>query len=263
LAATIRARLGNGTVDGPALPGFRRFSFAHEGRKRYVFRTGHGAGVLLLHELPGMVPECVDLGRRLADAGFTVFLPLMFGEAGKRHHLPPLCVTREFNLWRSGRTSPIVGWLRALSRHIHDLGDSGPRLGVIGMCLTGSFALTMMLDDWVTAPVVSQPSLPLAPSFIPSKRRGALDVSDADLSAAVAAAEQRDIQVKGFRFMGDVICPRERFETLRAHFGARFSPHEVPGGKHSVFTLHYMDMPAEDRQHAWSALLTFLHAQLG
>jgi dienelactone hydrolase len=254
--------LPNGTGDGPTLPGFDRFSFVHEGRQRFVFRASHGPGLLLLHELPGMVPECVDFGRRLADAGFTVFMPLMFGEAGKRHHIPPLCVFREFNLWRSGRTSPIVGWLRALSRHIHDLGDSGPRLGVIGMCLTGSFALTMMLDDWVTAPVLSQPSLPLAPSFIPSNRRGALDVTEGDLRAAVAAAHQRNLQVKAFRFSDDVICPRERFETLRARFGARFSPHEVPGGKHSVFTLHYMDIPEEKRQQAWDSLLTFLHAQL-
>jgi dienelactone hydrolase len=245
------------------LPGFERFSFSHEGRERPVFRAGHGPGVLVLHELPGMVPECVELGRRLVAAGFTVFMPLMFGEAGKRHRVPPPCVTREFNLWRSGRTSPIVAWLRALSRHVHDLGDSGPRLGVIGMCLTGSFALTMMLDDWVTAPVLSQPSLPLALSFIPSRRRGALDVAEADLQAAVAAAEQRDIQVKGFRFAGDVICPRERFETLRERFGPRFSPHEVPGGKHSVFTLHYMDMPPDERQRAWESLVTFLHAQLG
>ena len=50
----------NGTGDGPTLPGFDRFSFGHEGRQRYVFRAGKGPGVLLLHELPGMVPECVE-----------------------------------------------------------------------------------------------------------------------------------------------------------------------------------------------------------
>nr|BFE50970.1 hypothetical protein GCM10017745_43970 [Saccharothrix mutabilis subsp. capreolus] len=36
-----------------------------------------------------------------------------------------------------------------------------PGVGAIGMCFTGNFALTMMLEPAVLAPVLAQPSLPL------------------------------------------------------------------------------------------------------
>jgi dienelactone hydrolase len=55
-----------------------------------------------------------------------------------------------------GRTSPVTVWLRALARHEHER-CGGPGVGVVGMCLTGGFALAMMVDDTVVAPVLSQP----------------------------------------------------------------------------------------------------------
>ena len=35
----------------------------------------------------------------------------------------------------------------------------GPGVGAIGMCFTGNFALTMMLEPSTLAPVLSQPSI--------------------------------------------------------------------------------------------------------
>src|SRR5690606_24574059 len=73
--------------------------------------------------------------------------------------LRQVCVSREFNKLRVGQTSPIAGWLRSLARDLHaELG--GPGVGALGMCFTGGFALAMMVDDAVAAPVLAQPSLP-------------------------------------------------------------------------------------------------------
>ena len=46
------------------------------------------------------------------------------------------CVSREFSNWALNRTSPIIDWLRALARDLHEQ-CGGPGVGAIGMCFTG------------------------------------------------------------------------------------------------------------------------------
>ena len=68
-------------------------------------------------------------------------------------------MSREFTKLRTGETTPVAGWLRSLARDLHEeLG--GPGVGALGMCFTGGFALAMMVDASVIAPVVCQPSTP-------------------------------------------------------------------------------------------------------
>ena len=50
------------------LPGFDRFEFDRGGIKERVYRCGTGPGVIVMHELPGMVPECVALAKAIAAA---------------------------------------------------------------------------------------------------------------------------------------------------------------------------------------------------
>ena len=72
-----------------------------------------------------------------------------------------VCIAREFTHWALNQTSPIIGWLRALARNLHhEVG--GPGVGAVGMCFSGGFALAMMVDDIMVAPVLSQPSMPFA-----------------------------------------------------------------------------------------------------
>jgi hypothetical protein len=53
-------------------------------------------------------------------------------------------VSREFTKLRAGVASPVTDWLRSLCRTLHaELG--GPGVGALGMCLTGGFALAMMV----------------------------------------------------------------------------------------------------------------------
>src|SRR5689334_25055787 len=70
------------------------------------------------------------------------------------------CISAEFRAMAANESSPVTQWLRALARLAH--GEcGGPGVGAIGMCFTGNFALTMMLEPAMLAPVLSQPSLPL------------------------------------------------------------------------------------------------------
>jgi dienelactone hydrolase len=200
------------------IEGFTKIDFADGGIEHAVYRKGVGPGVLVMHELPGLTPQCIDLANRIESSGFTVFLPLLFGEPNSSATVANtlrVCVNREFKCFALNESSPISVWLRALGRKIHgDLNGNG--IGVIGLCLTGGFVLSLMADADVLAPVTSEPSLPFMD--LTDAGRRALGVSDADLDAAVKNG--RDLL--GFRFSWDWICPEQRFESLQAHFGDRF-----------------------------------------
>jgi hypothetical protein len=83
------------------------------------------------------------------------------------------CIRREFTVWSSERSSPIVEWLGALARHAENE-CCGKGIGAIGLCLTGGFAFAMMTEPTVIAPVLGEPSLPVA--ITPIQRR-AIDAS--------------------------------------------------------------------------------------
>lgn len=216
---------------------------------RTVYRRGSGPAVIVIHEMPGLHPSVVSFADRLVEAGLTVFMPVLFGVPGRPAGHPAsvltmvggMCVRFEFNAWRSGKSSPIVDWLRALARKAHaECGGKG--VGAVGMCFTGGFALAMMTEPAVVAPVLSQPSLPLG-----KKNAGGLDVSPVEIACAKRRFEDEDLSMIGLRFHGDPFVPPERFETLKREFGDRFEAIELqpedarPGPlkhAHSVLTLN-------------------------
>lgn len=186
-----------------------------------------------------MVPQCVDLASRIAQQGFTVFMPLLFGEAGAppaSKRLSRTCVSAaNFIASRTTSRAPVTRWLRSLCVKRIRPNCPGPGIGAIGMCFTGGFVLSLFVDDLLLAPVICQPGLPFK-SLKPGAG-AALGVSPEDLKAVAASSAP----ILGFRFEGDKICPKERFDTLKPQFGNRFEKHELPGDKHSVMTLDFED----------------------
>jgi dienelactone hydrolase len=136
------------------------------------------------------------------------------------------------------------------------------------MCITGNFALALMVDPVVMAPVLSQPSLPLP---ISAERRAALHLSDADLEAVKRRAAA-GTPVLGLRFTGDPLCPGERFARLRAELGDRFeaveidsSPsnhHGISRTAHSVVTLDLVDQEGHPTRQALDRVLSFFRERL-
>src|SRR5207245_4264103 len=128
-----------------------------------------------------------------------------------RQSMIPACVSREFACFALRKTSPITAWLRALARQAH--GEcGGPGAGVVGMCFTGGFALAMMVDDVVLAPVLSQPSLPFP---ITRRHRRDVGLSDDDLARVKQRCEAEDVCVLGLRFSADRVVAPERVPGLR------------------------------------------------
>ena len=257
-----------------ALDDFTERSFTHDGTTHLVFAAGTGPAVIVIHEMPGITPPVADFARRVRDAGFSVRMPSLFGEPGRpmstgyvMKSLTQGCVAREFATLALNRTGAAIGWLRALAADAHaDCG--GPGVGAVGMCFTGGFALGMMIDDIMLAPVLSQPSLPFPVS--PARRR-AVGISNDDL-ARVKARAQRGACVMGLRFTKDVAVPSERFETLRRELGDAFiaieidsskgNPHEIPRGAHSVLTEHFVDEPGHPTREALDRVLAFFKERL-
>jgi dienelactone hydrolase len=257
-----------------ALAGFDESTFEHDGVSRQVFRSGTGPAVIVIHEVPGLHPEVIAFGRRVVEAGFTVYMPSLFGAPGKEfgwgytlRTLPGVCVAGEFTTLALDRTSPITGWLRQLAAKTH-AECGGPGVGAVGMCFTGGFALGMMVDETMLAPVLSQPSLPFP---VGGKRKAAVGVSDADLERVKKRAAEGAC-VLGLRFTADPYVPPERFETLRRELGdafiaveidsARGNPHGIKKSAHSVLTLDLVDEPGHPTRAALDQVLAFLRERL-
>jgi dienelactone hydrolase len=233
-----------------ALSNYRKFSFTDGPWTRDVYQRGSGPAVIVIHEIPGLHPLVIRFADRVAQAGMTVFLPSLFGEPGRPMSngylygsmFKAICIQREFNVWSAGKSSPIVEWLRALARKAHtECGGKG--VGAVGMCFTGGFALAMMTEPSVVAPVLSQPSLP-AP--LGATRAAGIDASPAEVACAKRRFQDEGLSMIGLRFKSDKGVPDPRFETYRREFGDRFEAIELedkdaqPSDRppHSVLTIH-------------------------
>src|SRR5215217_3831338 len=228
----------------------------NDGVTHPTYRKGSGPGVILIHEIPGITPEVIGFAEELVAAGYTVVMPHLFGrpEVGMSvgstlGALRQLCVSAEFTKLATGVTSPVAGWLRSLARELHAELD-GPGVGALGMCFTGGFALAMMVDPSVAAPVVAQPSVP----FAIGKKRGAdLNLSPGDLDA-VRRRAAAGCEVLGLRYRNDS-ATGTRFETLTREIGDRFLRVELDGKGHSTLTMHR-------RQEAVDRVLAFFGEKL-
>lgn len=235
------------------LDGWTLGSFTAAGFTRSTYRRGTGPAVIVVHEIPGITPKVTQFADDVVDAGFTVVMPSLVGTPGKDVSVPytmqsmlKVCVAKEFTHWATHQTSPIIGWLRALARSLH-LECGGPGVGAVGMCFSGGFALGMMVDEVMVAPVLSQPSLPFAMGRGDAPRKRDLNLSPDD-ALAVAQRAADGCQVLGLRFTGDQLVG-ERFAALHDLLGDAFIAVELPSTSprdHSVLT-EQRDEPSVQR----------------
>jgi len=268
----------------PALQGFSQFGFGSGGIVHTVYQAGDPGdpALLLMPEIAGLSIGLVRFAERLIEARFQVYVPWLFGPFGKRAPLGNairLCVSREFANLRAGTSAPVTLWLRALAAHICQL-HGGARIGAIGMCLTGAFAIPLIIDPSVAAAVAAQPSVPLSPIFAAlgvggGARLGELNVSEADIADARSRLESGSTKLLALRCRADRICPREKLERLSREFPTgleirEFGEPEDRNGlgerPHATFTKEYRLAPHASPEHhsrqALTALLAFFERNL-
>lgn len=241
------------------------------GKTRHVHVSGSGPAVIVMAEMPGISPYVARFARWVRDAGLTVYMPSLFGVDGvlpgngkAMVTLARACMSREFRAFASNASSPVTQWLRALAAEAHrECGGKG--VGAIGMCFTGNFALSMMLEKAVIAPVLSQPSLPM-------HNPAGLAIAPEELAAVKARMDAEDLTVLAYRFAGDSFCRAERFAAYEKALGDRFigkvlpdsaanpdSPLKTP---HSVVTLHLINETGQPTVQARDEILAFFRARL-
>jgi dienelactone hydrolase len=259
------------------LSDFHARHYTFDGVEKRVFVSGIGPAVIVLAEMPGISPHVARFARWVRQAGFSVYLPSLFGVDGAWPRadeglaiLRRACIGAEFHALAGRGASPVTGWLRALARKaLAECGGFG--VGAIGMCFTGNFALSMMLEPAMLAPVLAQPSLPLDdPAGVES--------SAEELAAVRERLERDDLTVLAYRFEGDRHCRAERFAAYRAALGERFVGKVLPdsaanaepppffkhviASPHSVLTAHLVDADGEPTLRARDEVLAFLRQRL-
>jgi dienelactone hydrolase len=262
-------------ADRDVLANYQAFEFTHGKWTREVFRRGTGPAVIIMHEIPGLHEGVVRFADHVAAAGMTVFLPSLFGQPGKPISVPyalgsmfsGVCIRREFHVWSGKGSSPIVDWLRALARQAHaECGGKG--VGAVGMCFTGGFALAMMTEPAMVAPVLSQPSQPA----LGKGKAGAIDASPAEIACAKRRFEEEDLSMIGLRFKSDRLVPEARFQALKRKFGDRFEAIELEDedalqetgmAPHSVLTIHLDDRDGTPTKKAEERVIAFFKSRTG
>jgi dienelactone hydrolase len=260
-----------------ALDDFARREISLDGETKVVYVAGAGPAVIVMTEMPGISPHVARFARWVRDAGFSVYMPSLFGRDGA---IPTMeegvavfrrtCMSAEFNALKRDASSPVTRWLRALARQAH-AECGGPGVGAIGMCFTGNFALSMMLEPAMLAPVLSQPSLPL-------NDPAGLEIAPEELTEIRQRLERDDLTVLAYRFEGDQICRAERFAAYAEALGDRFVPRVLPDSAantdvppffathvaypHSVVTVHLIDEAGQPTVAARDEILAFFVRRL-
>jgi dienelactone hydrolase len=248
-----------------------------DGVTKVVHVAGSGPAVIVMTEMPGISPHVARFSRWVRDAGFTVYMPSLFGRDGAVAKVEEgvavfqrACVSAEFRAFAANESSPVTQWLRSLARLAH--GEcGGPGVGAIGMCFTGNFALTMMLEASMLAPVLAEPTLPLGDP-------AGLEIAPEELTAVGERLEKEDLTVLAYRFEGDRWCKAERFAAYREALGERFigrvlpdsaaNPDTAPFFKdvvaspHSVVTAHLIDEAGQPTIAARDEILSFFAERL-
>ncbi len=259
------------------LADFEARTVALDGVAKLVHVSGDGPAVIVMTEMPGISPHVARFARWVREAGFTVYMPSLFGRDGAvpdveegtatfRH----ACMSAEFRAFAANKSSPVTVWLRALARLAHER-CGGPGVGAIGMCFTGNFALTMMLEPAMLAPVLSQPALPLDDP-------AGLEIAPEELATISARLERDDLTVMAYRFDGDKFCRAERFAAYAEALGERFVARVLPDGAahpepppffkhvvaspHSVVTAHLIDAAGQPTIAARDEILSFFAQRL-
>ena len=206
-------------------------------------------GVLVLHELWGLTDDIRAHARRLAGAGYVALAPELYGPGGRR-----VCIARAVRDLRGGGELGL-GRSAAALRELGRLPEvEAGRVGAIGFCLGGGFALLLGAREPAGAVAINYGRVP--------ERRDEIE----GVCPVVASYGGRDRQLRGHP---------ERLERFLAELGV---PHDVktyPEGGHSFLNrsvppalvralrpLAVVGYRPDEAEDAWRRILAFFGAHL-
>lgn len=254
-----RAGYANGGEDvAEPIENFITLTKTFRGIERPVLVSRNdGPPIIVLHEIYGMSKSVAAFAEMIRQAGFRVYMPVLYGSTqpknGRIDRVRGMaefaCVARQFRIFSANESGPWADWLRDLVDWACVESGNG-KAGVVGLCLTGNFALSMAASPRVGAAVMGEPSLPMV--------FDGLHVTDAEL-ASVKTRVAEGLEVRAYRYSTDTMCRASRFAKLEAEFGAGFKGEtlEVSEKLHSVFTDHLRDSQGQLRHQKVQEVIEF------
>ena len=93
-----------------------------EGATKVVHIDGTGPAVIVMTEMPGISPHVARFARWVRNAGFTVYMPSLFGRDGAVPGADEgaaifrrACVSADFRAFGAGGSSPVTTWLKLVA----------------------------------------------------------------------------------------------------------------------------------------------------
>jgi len=209
--------------------------------------NGPWPGVVVIHEAFGLKDDIREQADRLAAAGYLALAPNLFTAGGAIR-----CLRSTFQSLFAQR-GPVFGDIEASRAYLADHPDCTGRVGVIGFCMGGGFALLGATRGFD----VAAPNYGLVPDDADEVLRGACPV--------VASYGRRDRPFRG---------AAARLERALEESGVPNDVKEYPAAGHGFMNRHnmgplnvlarvagmgYHHASAED---AWSRILRFFDTHL-
>ena len=218
--------------------------------------------IIVVHELPGMTKPFLCYCIKMANQGFKVYAPLMFGKMGKAKsslQMLSLCISSEFRklYWRNQTEgqpeSQFTRWVLHLAGVVSSRHESR-KVGVIGMCLTGSFALVTFAEPAVNSVVCCQPAFP----FVFRESLGLTKTQQCNVRREVNKLGAGCAQ--GYRYKNAPLSRQSHVDSTVSFMNddgvERFTYKTLKGCKHSVVTDKKRNLTTEND------ILEFVNARL-
>jgi carboxymethylenebutenolidase len=209
--------------------------------------AGPWPGVVVLHEAFGLNDDIRQQADRLAAAGYLALAPDLYSDGGAWR-----CIRATFRSLMTGEGKAFEH-IEVARRALVERPDCGGRVGVIGFCMGGGFALLTAARGFDAA----APNYAHLPKDLDATLRGACPV--------VASYGAKDKSLRG---------TAAQLESSLARAEVRHDVREYPGAGHSFLNRHnlgpggallrvggigYHETSAED---AWGRILRFFEEHL-
>ncbi|CCE75446.1 dienelactone hydrolase family protein [Clavibacter nebraskensis] len=185
---------------------------------------GPWPAVVVVHEAFGVTDVMRRQAERLAEAGFLALMPDLFSAGGARR-----CLVATFRTLAAGEGRAFVD-VESARRALLARADCTGRVGVIGFCMGGGFALAAASRGFDASSVnygmlpedidgVLEGACPIVASYGGRDRQlaGSADRLEAALSAHGIARDVREYPAAGHSFLNDAeMGPRPLRPVLRA-----------------------------------------------